>query len=619
MKQKKTKAIGYLLAFFLGGLGAHLFYFGKYVRGTLYLLFSWTYIPIFLAWFDMLFIHKWVRESIGEKRGEIYPEYKELLSRSRQKPSMPILPINTEGTFYKEENIILPKYAHLTTPKHILDEIHQIKNPKKDSIDTKYGISIEFSLSTSNTDFIKESLGYAYKRENPCQHQPLKAYYTTYRDLNSKQKKWFFYWREQVLNGNYLDTDLSYIFLFVYELLNYTFNKKASFNISMLERLYTHYLDTHPNLEHYLSRWMSDFLVELKEEELANEWYKENSYENKLYTTLVTQKEKLEKISITVWKPYIINYRETAFFRPNKNKIYKTFKESVPLLERAYEEQGKDILKEWFRRHEDKRSRQLFPGAVISRKTEEYVDISYSYKSTEEMYDQITALFRLSENVVRKLVGENREIKVNDEVLPQGIKERMLGKCSQTKNTDESGKNRFKKVQDKTIDMQGSKIPKREEAKGKQEDEENEKLPFSLDFDRINLLRRESDSLQAVFTERAAEEEQETEVNYEANNNGKNAMIEEVDIFSPTDHEEDVEGFIQSLEKLEIDFLIGFKDGLRQISEAHQFIKSQGVLPGVFINSLNEKSMEYLGDNIIEPNDENYEVYEEFVYVVNKM
>jgi TM2 domain-containing membrane protein YozV len=617
MKQKKSKAVGYLLAFFLGGLGAHLFYFQKYVRGTLYLLLSWTYIPIFLAWFDMLFIHKWARKGTEEKGSNLHPENKVLRSnKHRKNPSDTILPINTASAFYNEENIILPKYAHLTTPKYILGEIHQIKNPKKESIDTKYGISIELSISTSHTQFMKESLGYAHKRGTPSVHQPLKAYYTTYSDLNSKQKKWFFYWREQAINGNYLDTDLSYIFLFVYELLNYTFNEKASFNISMLERLYTNYLDRYPKLEHYLSRWMADFLVELKEEELAKEWYTENTYENRFYTTLLDQKEELEKISITAWKPYITNYRETAFFRPNKNKIYKTFKESVPLLKRAYEEQDKDIVKEWFKCYEDKRTRYMFQAAVIGRKTRDRTDMTYSYRPTEKMYNQITALFRLSENVVRKLVGEKREIKVNEEVLPQGIKEKMLDKFSQTKNTDENGRNRFKKVQNKTSDMQGSKIPKREEAT---ENQENETIPFSLDYDRINLLRRESDSLQAVFAERAVEEEQDTEVKHEANDDGKNATIEEVDIFSPTDYEEDDEGFIQSLDKLEIDFLIGFKDGQRQISEAHQFLKSQGVIPGVFINLLNEKSMEYLGDNIIELNDENYEVYEEFVYVVNKM
>ena len=39
------KVIADLLAFFLGGLGAHKFYLGDMKMGIIYLLFSWTGIP----------------------------------------------------------------------------------------------------------------------------------------------------------------------------------------------------------------------------------------------------------------------------------------------------------------------------------------------------------------------------------------------------------------------------------------------------------------------------------------------------------------------------------------------------------------------------------------------
>lgn len=48
------KGIYILLALLLGGIGAHKFYAGKWVVGILYLLFSWTYIPVCLAFIDLL-------------------------------------------------------------------------------------------------------------------------------------------------------------------------------------------------------------------------------------------------------------------------------------------------------------------------------------------------------------------------------------------------------------------------------------------------------------------------------------------------------------------------------------------------------------------------------------
>ena len=44
-----NKGVYLLLIFFLGGLGVHKFYTKKIFGGVMYLLFSWTFIPAFLA------------------------------------------------------------------------------------------------------------------------------------------------------------------------------------------------------------------------------------------------------------------------------------------------------------------------------------------------------------------------------------------------------------------------------------------------------------------------------------------------------------------------------------------------------------------------------------------
>ena len=43
-----------LLALFLGGLGIHKFYSGNFVKGVLYFVFSWTFIPSLLALFTAI-------------------------------------------------------------------------------------------------------------------------------------------------------------------------------------------------------------------------------------------------------------------------------------------------------------------------------------------------------------------------------------------------------------------------------------------------------------------------------------------------------------------------------------------------------------------------------------
>lgn len=47
----KSRFIAALLAFFLGGLGIHKFYLGKWC-GIFYLIFCWTYIPTIISFIE---------------------------------------------------------------------------------------------------------------------------------------------------------------------------------------------------------------------------------------------------------------------------------------------------------------------------------------------------------------------------------------------------------------------------------------------------------------------------------------------------------------------------------------------------------------------------------------
>lgn len=46
---EKNKVTAGVLAILLGGIGAHKFYLGQIVQGIIYLLFSWTGIPLILG------------------------------------------------------------------------------------------------------------------------------------------------------------------------------------------------------------------------------------------------------------------------------------------------------------------------------------------------------------------------------------------------------------------------------------------------------------------------------------------------------------------------------------------------------------------------------------------
>lgn len=669
MTKHKSKTVGYLLALLLGGLGIHHFYYRNYVRGVLYLLFCWTYVPIFLGWIDLFFIHKWtnrinsqqqasgnkvienerkkyviqtntkssVQKSIEENdkiKSKMHASGNNVIKNDKEKDVIQTSTKNVEHIvendqivnefppkisgekgFYSENDIILPKYQHLKTPSEIVANVEAIINPKKEK--SRSGITI--SYSSTQTDFAADSFKYRKRRQEECKEIPLHAYWTTFGNLNEKQLKWYFYWREQALKGNYLDVDLSYLILFTYELMNYTFHRSAAFNVSMMIKLRDNYKERIPKVDNYLPNWIADMLLELDEKELAREWVEEKVYTPSLYNQLIEKKDVLEKISFTTWKLFIQNYRETTFFLNNKNKVYKTFKESIPLLKEYHAEQGVELEEVWFEKFEQRDVRRLFASAVIARETSDVHAYTISYKPTDKLYKEITTLFRISENVTRSLNGEKREIKVEDGILPDDFKQRMITRLEQAKTTNK----RFQVVQEKENTSNGSVIPQppKEEGSSIEQTETKKLVDIQFNDDIIEETIRANKSLQEEFVkfdseESEPEKERTAPVPSDKGNVGSSigdigsfVKIGEVDMTEVTD-------FIASLSDTERAFLAQFNDGRIELDVAKQFLKQKGKMLGMFLSELNEKANEFVGDNLLGEQGDIITVFEEFEQVV---
>ncbi len=50
----RNRVVALIITFFAGGFGIHKFYLGNNFAGFMYLIFSWTFIPTILAFFDFL-------------------------------------------------------------------------------------------------------------------------------------------------------------------------------------------------------------------------------------------------------------------------------------------------------------------------------------------------------------------------------------------------------------------------------------------------------------------------------------------------------------------------------------------------------------------------------------
>lgn len=117
------------------------------------------------------------------------------------------------------------------------------------------------SYQTRESSFIDQAKRLVKHREARADHVPFQAYWSTYNDMNRGQQRWYFYWRDQVRNGRYPDTSLSYIFVHVYELINNIGVKDPLDGYRQMHALWLHYREAYSNLDHYLVDWITDYII----------------------------------------------------------------------------------------------------------------------------------------------------------------------------------------------------------------------------------------------------------------------------------------------------------------------------------------------------------------------
>ena len=190
---------------------------------------------------------------------------------------------------------------------------------------------------------------------------------------------------------------------------------------------------------------------------------------------------------------------------------------------------------------------------------------------------------------------------------------------------------RYIKARDKGSSGLGSPIPKPPETIGQ---EAAVISLFEFDLVRIDTLDKESKELLEIFALRyddAEETDHQDILGREKRNTSfetlqileqeKKEMEKQkaLDRLTQVSSDEDFELFMEKLTKLEGDFLLGFKDLRRVKKEGINDLKARGVMMGVFMNSLNEKALDYLGDNLLEQEGDVLRLNEDFRQVLQRL
>lgn len=103
-------------------------------------------------------------------------------------------------------------------------------------------------------------LYYDYKTEK-CDFAPYYSYMPQYSQLTLPQKQYYFYWRDMVRRGKFIKSDYSYLYLFVYEILNLPDKLPPNEGIILLCRLWREYRDDLPRIDANFASWIQDYCL----------------------------------------------------------------------------------------------------------------------------------------------------------------------------------------------------------------------------------------------------------------------------------------------------------------------------------------------------------------------
>ena len=109
--------------------------------------------------------------------------------------------------------------------------------------------------------FLQDARKYYRVKCSESPFVPFFSYLPQYNQMNIDQLRFYLYWRSEFSHGRYLKTDYSYIFLYLYELINLDDESTPEKRLSAMCAVLKAYREQFRSLDRYLGEWICDFCL----------------------------------------------------------------------------------------------------------------------------------------------------------------------------------------------------------------------------------------------------------------------------------------------------------------------------------------------------------------------
>ncbi len=255
------------------------------------------------------------------------------------------------------------------------------------------------------------------KTGSPCDAVEFFAYVPQYSKMNDKQQNFYLYVRDSIRNGQYISADLSYLLLYIFEIINLPHLIPPEEGVRLLSDIWLNYRDRHPRLDVFLCEWMADYclihgvplprrltplLSGIVQKAQFKEFYLDLLPDNSMAS--------LAKILLEFSSDY--DYRRSRYYKGNE-EAYEEKLSSVlaAVLQLAHDEKrGIFAFEKKYRQ-----TRDAYCGAVTPAEIKRRIDVEfYSFTRPLETREIITNLVKYAENQLRLTLKIKAKLGVGD-------------------------------------------------------------------------------------------------------------------------------------------------------------------------------------------------------------
>lgn len=274
--------------------------------------------------------------------------------------------------------------------------------------------------------FTSDAERYFNRTAAECPFVNFFAYMPQYANMSQDQLRWYLYWRDNVRHGVYLASDYSYIFLFVYEIINLPDKIPPKEGLEKLCDLWLAYREQFPRLDRYMGEWVCDYC-------LINRLPPPLERLGDILPTLVeilTFREFYIELDTAGDCPITAQMCDILTGAAWKQSKYLT-PETRPLFEEhLYASVLGAIREAWITDpdfvsllgfYEVTQSRNAFSGALCTYACKRRIDVSYlSLSRSYQLRFIVTDMFKLAENCIRAHLGIKSRL--NATGIPESLK-----------------------------------------------------------------------------------------------------------------------------------------------------------------------------------------------------